>query len=238
MTSSSKHLPQEKVFDDPLTLAHELAQSIADDLSGAVRQRGQASLVVSGGGTPRPMFEQLSRLSLPWSKVQVTLADERWVDTDHEASNEALVRRHLLVGEAVAAEMISLKNGAASPEQGESACEAALARIARPFDIVVLGMGGDGHTASLFPGTSALQKGLDPRCPQSCLAVHPKDAPHPRMSLTLAALLRSRRLIVHITGESKRALYRRALEPGPSDQYPIRSVLRGDHSKLQLYWSP
>lgn len=230
--------PREKNYDDRQILARELALSIAADLTSAVRERGQASLVVSGGGTPKPMFEALSRLALPWSSVRVTLADERWVSTDHEASNERLVRSNLLVGEAAAAEIIGLKNTAATPEEGEAACEAALAGLAQPFDVVVLGMGGDGHTASLFPGASALAVGLDPQSSKSCLAVHPARAPHARMSLTLAALLRSRRLIVHITGENKRAVYRQALEAGSSDEFPIRAVLGSNHPGLQLYWAP
>ncbi len=230
--------PDECWFEDRETLAEELARSVAGDLAAAVRARGRASLVVSGGSTPTPFFEALGRQSLPWGEVEVTLADERWVAADDEASNERLVRHHLLVGEAAAARFVALKTAAATPEDGRDACEAALAALARPFDVVVLGMGGDGHTASLFPGTAELAAGLDPESRRLCLPVRPATAPHPRMSLTLAALLASRRLVVHITGQSKWRVYQQALALGAADELPIRGVLDSGHAGLQVYWAP
>ena len=223
-------------YDDRNTLAAALADRVAADLRRAVTERGKASLVVSGGSTPRPFFEQLSRRPLPWSHVQVTLADERWVPADDDASNERLVRRHLLVERAATATLIGLKTPDATPEAGRGACEQALARIARPFDVVVLGMGGDGHTASLFPEAPELEAGLDPSSRRACLAVRPPAAPHPRMSLTLAALLDSRRLVLHITGEEKWEVYERASEPGPATELPIRAVL--ESGRVEVWWAP
>ncbi len=227
---------QRFLFDDRDALASALADRVAGDLRAAVAERGSASLVVSGGSTPRPFFEHLSRRPLPWDRVRVTLADERWVPPDHQASNERLVRRHLLVADAAAATLIGLKTPAATPEEGRDACERALAEAPRPFDVVILGMGEDGHTASLFPGAPELLAGLDPASTHTCLAVRPPAAPHPRISLTRAALADSRRLVLHITGEGKWQVYRRASESGPAPELPIRSLLAT--GRVEVWWAP
>ena len=234
MTTPTNDL--DRCFPDTEALAHALGDRVAEDLRTAVEERGEASLVVSGGSTPKPLFEHLSRQALPWEQVQVTLADERWVPADDEASNERLVRRHLLVGEATAATLVGLKTPDATPEAGRDACEQALAAVPRPLDVVILGMGGDGHTASLFPGAPELPAGLDPATRHTCLAVRPPEAPHPRMSLTLAAILDCRRLVLHVTGEEKRGVLRRAEEPGPAEELPIRAVLAS--GRVEVWWAP
>ncbi len=224
-------------FHDVLSRARVLpVLKIEHAEQAATSERGTASLVVSGGSTPKPLFEHLSRQSLAWDRVRVTLADERWVPADHEASNERLVRRHLLVGEAAAAELIGLKTPDPTPEAGREACERALARLPRPFDVVVLGMGGDGHTASLFPDAPELGAGLDPETGHTCLAVRPPAAPHPRMSLTLSAITGSRKLVLHITGEDKRQVYLSASKPGPAEELPIRAVL--ESGRVEVWWAP
>ncbi|MEM9595680.1 MAG: 6-phosphogluconolactonase [Acidobacteriota bacterium] len=225
-------------FDSPNKLADALAESLAADLRVAIQERGEASLVVSGGSTPVPLFAGLARQLLPWHQVTVLLADERWVDPGHDASNEGLVRRHLLVDEAEGAQLVGLKNDAATPEEGWEACEAALTAVPRPFDVVVLGMGADGHTASLFPGAPELGDGLDPAGERLCLPVRPPGAPHPRMSLSLAALLASRRCVVHITGDEKWRVYRRALAKGPVGSLPIRAILARGREPIDVYWAP
>ncbi|MEM8934438.1 MAG: 6-phosphogluconolactonase [Acidobacteriota bacterium] len=225
-------------FDDPASLADALADSIAGGLRRAVEQRGRASLVVSGGSTPLPLFERLAGELVPWSQVTVTLADERWVAPGREGSNESLVREHLLRGDAEDASFVGLWNDAPTPEAGWSQTEVALATIPRPFDIVVLGMGTDGHTASLFPGSAELAAGLDLSTDRVCLAVHPTAAPHPRMSLTLRALLDSHRSIIHITGDAKWQVYRRALRPGPVEELPVRGVLGRGREPIDVYWAP
>lgn len=217
-------------------LVEALRDTIADDLRTAIRTRGCASLVLSGGSTPRSLFAALSRQRLPWGKVRITLADERWVAPDHPDSNERLVRDHLLQREASAASLLGLKTPEPTPEAGREACEHRLATFERPFDVVVLGLGTDGHTASLFPGAAQLASGLDLRSPRACLAVRSPVAPHPRMSLTLAALLDSRRLVLHITGDRKWQVYQQALEPGPVEALPIRAVLRS--GQLEVWWAP
>ncbi len=223
-------------FEESRSLARALARNVADKLSAAIEARGTASLVVSGGRTPVALFERLAQEPLRWSAVTVTLADERWVAPDHADSNERLVRTHLLQGPAAAARFVPLKNGAASPEEGAAITAAGLDRIARPFDVVLLGMGDDGHTASLFPGAPQLSDGL--RTAASCLAVRPPLAPHARMSLSLAALLGSRVVMVQIAGAGKRSLIDRALEPGSVEELPIRAVLHQSVVPVDIYWCP
>ena len=223
-------------LDDRGALATALGEAVAADLDAAVAERGAASLVVSGGSTPRPLFQDLSRRPLPWDKIRVTLADERWVPPDHADSNQRLVQRHLLRREAAAATLVGLKTPHATPEEGREACERALAEIPRPFDVVILGMGGDGHTASLFPDAPELAAGLDLESRQTCLAVRPPAAPHPRMSLTLAAILDCRRLVLHVTGEEKWRVVEQARSPGPAQELPIRAALAS--GRVEIWWAP
>lgn len=237
---------QEIKSNDAETLAIELATLVAGDLRSAVAERGSATLVVSGGSTPLPLFHQLRWRDLPWDRVTVTLADERWVEAGHADSNEAFVRRELLARgtPAAAARFVPLKNDAPSPEKGEDACEEALGELSWPLDVLILGMGGDGHTASLFPKLAkhphALRMGLDLESPNKkrCIAIHPAEAPHPRLSLTLRAMLDCRRLILHITGDSKWQVYQKALADGAAEELPIRAVLRQDRSPVKVHWAP
>lgn len=225
---------RELKFDDSQSLAKALASSVADSLYGTLTGRPRASLVVSGGSTPLPFFHQLRTLELPWLQVDVTLADERWVDADHEASNERFIRRELLQEMASSARFVGLKTAHGTPEEG---VEEVARRIdpLRPFDVVVLGMGGDGHTASLFPDDPMI---LDRLASDAlCVPARPPSQPLPRLSLTPEALSGCQRMILHITGEAKRELYLRAKEPGPVEELPIRAFLHGTVD-VDVYWSP
>lgn len=224
-------------FPESLALAAALSGEIKVDLEEAIAARGGASLVVSGGRTPRKLFEQLRNEKLDWPKVWVTLADERWVETTSEDSNERLVREQLLIGPAAAAHFVGLKNPAPTPEAGADWATRALTRVPHPFDVVVLGMGEDGHTASLFPGSLALARALDPAATPACTAVNALAAPHARVSLNLAALLDSRRIVVHIEGEAKWHVYQRARTPGAATELPIRAVLHQREVPVDLYWT-
>jgi 6-phosphogluconolactonase len=230
--------PHEVRYADRATLATALASSIATNLNYAIEARGTAGLVVSGGSTPMPLFQDLARKDIPWENVVVTLADERWVPADHEDSNERLVRTQLLTANAAAARFVGLFNEAATPEEGCAATERALVDLPHPIDVLVLGMGGDGHTASLFRGAHELAAALDLENPHRCLAVRPHAAPHPRLSLSLKALLASRRIVLHITGEEKWEVYRQALAEGPVEELPIRAVLRNAEPAVEVIWAP
>lgn len=222
-------------FASTEALNEEFATKIIAILQNAITEKGQASLIVSGGNTPKPLFAALSQADLDWSKVVISLADDRWVDTNDAASNDKLVREHLLVGNAAAATFISLKHNFADANDAVSACEAALSNVTMPFDVLILGMGEDGHTASLFPCSKELQAGLDLNSGKKYIAVQPTTAPHQRMSLTLPALLASSHIFLHLTGAAKQAVVAQALA-STETQMPIKAVL--DRADVQLMWAP
>jgi 6-phosphogluconolactonase len=225
-------------FPDAVALSHALSGEIKVDLDEAIQVRGTASLVVSGGRTPVRLFAQLRDEKVDWKNVWITLADERWVETTVAASNERFVREHLLVGAAADAHFVGLKNPAPTPEAGADWAWRALSRVPHPYDVIVLGMGDDGHTASLFPGSLALAKALDAGASAGCVAVNALTAPHARLSLNLAALLDARRIILHIEGEAKWQVYQKARAAGSTSEMPVRAILQQQEVPVDVYWSP
>jgi len=232
------HWVHEHRFPDSLALAHALSGEIKVDLEEAIQVRGSASLVVSGGRTPHKLYEQLSGEKVDWQRVWITLADERWVDTNDAASNERLIRDRLLRDLAAPARFVGLKNPAPTPEAGADWAWRALSRVPHPYDVIVLGMGDDGHTASLFPGSLALARALDATAAPGCIAVNALMAPHARVSLNLAALLDARRIIVLIEGGSKWQIYQKARASGSATELPIRAVLHQQEVPVDVFWSP
>jgi 6-phosphogluconolactonase len=225
-------------FADAETLSGELAAQIAGALTAAIAARGLASLVVSGGRSPVRLFEILRTLPLEWNRVCVALADERWVDPQDAASNERLVRDVLLKDQAAGARFLGLKNGAPTPDLGAVSAWETFARVPRPFDAMVLGMGDDGHTASLFPGSPNLASALNPSAVAGCAGMWSPLPPQPRLSLNLTALLDSRRIVLLITGESKWRTFIAASAPGPEQDMPVRAVLRQTRTPIEVVWSP
>ena len=223
-------------YADIETLSRELATLIAGSLAAAISARGLASLVVSGGRSPVRLFEILRTQPLDWGRVCIALADERWVSPEDPASNERLVRDFLLKDHAASARFLGLKNGAPTPDLGAVSAWETFARVPRPFDAVILGMGDDGHTASLFPGSPNLPSALNAAA--GCVGMWSPVAPHPRLSLNLTALLDSRRIAVLITGESKWHTYAAACAAGPVEDMPVRAVLRQSRTPVDVLWSP
>ena len=159
------------------SLVVDLSQKIGEILEEAIKNKGRAVLAVSGGSTPKPLFEELSLIDLDWSKVDLTLVDDRWVDSNHEDSNELLVRTHLIKNKAVNVNFLPLKNDAQTSKEGVTLSEKVLRNLNLPFDLVILGMGSDGHTASLFPCSEELSMGMDLNTKNTLIATTPKTAP-------------------------------------------------------------
>lgn len=228
---------QQHLYDSASATAQALARAVAAQLQEGIRQHGRATLIVSGGRTPAPFQDALSAQALEWPRVSVTLADDRWVPPDHADSNERLVQQHLLRGPAAAAHFIPLVDTDVTPKQRLSAVERLLAPLPAPYDAVVLGMGEDGHTASLFPGAPGTAAAMDLQRPERVAIVTPATAPHRRISLTLRALLDARVVTILLQGESKRAAIEWAAQ-GQPEQYPIAAVLRQTQVPVHLYYSP
>jgi len=226
-------------FETRDALESELAQAITHALIKGIAERDSAVLVVSGGSTPLGLFRTLSKQDqVNWSKVTVTLADERWVPTLHDDSNHRLVAETLLQGPAAAADFLPLYTGAATPEDGCDDIAHTVSNLGT-FDAVILGMGGDSHTASLFPNTPALSLGLDATSATAVLAVHPTTAPHPRISMSLARLLNTRNLILHFTGADKAEVFENAVAEGKSNtDHPIRAFALQDKHDLEVFFAP
>lgn len=226
-------------------VAHSLADAagqarlMADDaakvLNYAVRTHGVASLVVSGGRSPVPFFEELSRRELDWSRVQISLADERWVPPSDAASNEGLVRRHLLQNAAAVAQFIGLYHPAATLEEAAQLADRRLAELGQPIDVLVLGMGEDGHTASLFPDSPNLEAALDPRGARRCLPMQAPSVPRQRLSMSLALLASARLTLLALHGPGKLATLNQALAGESYEAMPIRAFLA---RPLEIYWCP
>jgi 6-phosphogluconolactonase len=228
-----------RTFADGRAQARALATEVADRLRGALAERGRAVLAVSGGSTPKGFFAQLCGEPLDWAKVHVTLVDERWVPDSDERSNARLVKSLLLQHAASAASFIPLYTGAATPEAGLADAAARIDALPQPFDVVVLGMGDDAHTASFFPGGDHLADALDPEGRARVLPMRAPAAGEPRITLTLPALLDTRALYLLVSGERKRALLdaiRRNLDA--ARDYPVRAVLTQQRVPVAVYWCP
>lgn len=222
-------------FPSPPLLAEALAEVVAARLREAVEARGQASLVVSGGRSPVMFFQALARQqSLDWGQVTITLADERWVPVAHADSNQGLVERYLLQGPVSKARFIGLYQAADSQEDCALAADQALAALAG-IDVLVLGMGDDGHTASLFPQSPGLAAALAEDSPRRCVAMLAPSVPHQRLSMTRALLATARHPVLSIQGQGKLDTLRSALAAGEVADMPIRAFL---HSPLDIFWCP
>lgn len=224
-------------FPDRGALAEALADQVAVALASALDARGTASIAVSGGATPRAFFAALSARAIDWPRVGVTLVDERWVDETSDRSNARLVRTHLLTGAAAAARFRPLYTGAPTPEESLRRLEAGLADLF-PCDVVVLGMGVDGHTASFFPGGDRLAEALDTKGDHRLCAMRAPGAGEPRITWTLAALIQAGHIYLHIEGPEKAAVLEAALEDGPIADLPVRAVIRQQARPVDIYWAP
>ena len=212
-----------KEFGNTQSLDKQLTKDVAEKLNEAIEKRGNAVLVVSGGSTPKGYFNFLSAENLQWDKITVSIADERWLDKSHPDSNERLVRENLLQGKAAAAKFISLKTDLEDAVQAEESVGQTLKDLGT-IDVLVLGMGTDGHTASLFPGSEGLEDAIA-NPDRACKAILPLNAPYQRMTMSLPRLLDSHHRIIHITGEKKKQVLLEAVKAGQLQELPISWIV-------------
>ena len=230
----------EHYFSEATTMVASLADRIEAILVAAIRQRGRAELLVSGGRTPADIYLALSDRDIPWQQVTVALVDERWVDTELPDSNERFLRRHLLINRAASAHFIGMKTPASSADLGLADIEKRYAVLSDTPDVCLLGMGADGHTASLFPGAQGLSHALRSdvgRC--AAIVANPSDVVghyRQRVTLTLGYLNAAAQQFLVISGPEKRAVYERARQGRDVATMPVRGVLH-QGAEAEVYWS-
>lgn len=210
------------------------ADRITELLAKRLDHNGNASIVVSGGTSPRQCMAALANAPLDWQRVQVALSDERWVPPDHDDSNEKLVRESLLTGPAAAATLLPVYAEGVSPEERCEQLQDLLPVL--PFSCSLIGIGTDGHLASLFPDAEQLELGLDVESGRLYVPVTTAASPHPRISMTLAGISRSDEIALLFFGEEKLEVYRQA--KASPDAYPLSRLLRQKRAPVRLFWAP
>jgi len=223
-------------FEQRQLLDESLADKVAALLTAAVKNTGKASIAVSGGSTPKGFFQALSKKKLAWSAITVTLADERWVAIDSNDSNTKLVHENLLQNEAVKAKFFHLKQGEKLSNETLADLNLAASQQLLPLDVLILGMGEDGHTASLFPCSDEITQCLADDS-QALLKVIPKTAPHQRISFSFSALAQSKNIFLHISGASKKQVLAKAIAGQACREMPIRAFLQAPDVNTQIYWA-
>ena len=227
---------REHRYVDCAVLADALARSVAADLRRGIAERGRGLLAVSGGTTPKKFFAALAQQELDWAKVSITLADERWLPPTNSRSNERLVRETLLAGRASAATFVPLYADTPDPESGLAQIAARIDLLPQPFDAVVLGLGNDGHCASLFADGDRFAQATDARCSARVLPMRSPSAGEPRITMTLPALIATRALYLQIEGADKQATFAgvRAGE-GAFARSPLRMIMQTAPVPLDVY---
>lgn len=217
---------QRKVFPDIESLSQGFADFAATALQNTLSRKPQAAIVVPGGSTPRHYLPALAKCKLPWDRITVTLSDERWVDVNDDQSNEKLIKQHLLSHLPANTPFIGLKTAHDNPFDAIETLHQRLDSLSLPVSLTVLGLGEDGHIASLFPGMNP-----DVLSTRHCIAVAPPIAPSLRMSLSLEILANSEQIALVVTGEKKRRLLDRISEK-PDVELPIVWLMQ--HTRLQV----
>ncbi|KTD23464.1 6-phosphogluconolactonase [Legionella lansingensis] len=222
-------------FENSHLLNQHFAQKITVLLTQAIDKRGHAFFVVSGGKTPVGLFNILARADLQWEKITIILTDERLLTPTEKDSNERLVKETLLQHNAAKAGFISLYHEKACEQEGETILEHRLSALPT-FDVVILGMGEDGHTASLFPCSAEIGAGLETKA--SFVVVKPTKAPYKRVSLTKTRLANSRTIFLHLLGENKLIVLNKAISGNNALEMPIRAFLHHPMIDLQVMFAP
>lgn len=214
------------------------ATLLADTLGQALSETGRATFAGSGGSTPSPIYARLAQADLDWSRVAVTLIDERYVPETSPESNAALLKRTLLTGPAASARFIPLFHAEVTVDRAAAHAAQALASHGR-LDAVLLGMGEDGHICSMFPNSPTLKTLLSPTLKPTVLGVpHGRDGAAPsleRLSINLPYLIQARRVVLALTGSTKRDVFEREAAGNPATQ-PIAALIAAD-APLDVLWT-
>lgn len=225
-------------FDTREAMVDELTEATCEALLRGIKARGTAAWAVSGGSTPKPLFDAMSEADLVWEDIQIALVDERWVDADHPRSNEAFMRGALEKGRSAEAMFIGMKTADANVFDAVDAVNLRYGQVKQPFDCVLLGLGPDGHTASLFPAADGLDAAMADDAPV-CVALKAQRSDVTgdeleRMSLSLSAIAAAREVVLMITGDEKKATLERALSE--DTHLPIAQV--AEKVVIKVYWAP
>ena len=225
-----------KEFDTREHLIGALTEFVIKSLEAGIAGRGAASMLLSGGSTPGPLYENMSNTDLDWQNVWFAPTDERWVEPDHPDSNERLIRRTLLKNKAGEANYIGLKSAGKSPEEGQAETENKLMALPQPLDIVLLGMGEDGHFASLFPNLRDTEKAMDLNCPTLSHLIDRGGGELGRMTMTLGGIMNASHIVILFFGDKKLEVFEQAGR-GADQNLPISFLLQQQDVPVSLYWS-
>ena len=220
---------QRQVFPDIESLSQGFADFAATALQNTLNRKPQATLVVPGGSTPRHYLPALAKCKLSWDRITVTLSDERWVDVNDDQSNEKLIKQHLLSHLPANTPFVGLKTAHDNPFNAIETLHQRLDSLPLPVSLTVLGLGEDGHIASLFPGMNP-----DVRSTHHCIAVAPPIAPSQRMSLSLNLLAKSEQIVLVVTGAGKRLLLDRVCKNSDS-KLPIVSLIHHSQATINIF---
>lgn len=233
-------------YENKTELFFAVAQRCEEKLKQTLNDKNShhaASFIIPGGTTPAPAFEQLSKSDLNWSKVTIAQSDERWICADLEHSNQYLTKKTLLINNAKKAHYIAMKNNSSTASEGQNLCNNQYQKLVTPFSLTMLGMGLDGHIASLFPNSKTISDALDINNNDLCIAIDGSGCPvagdYPeRMSLTLAAILKSELIILLITGNEKMKVINKAMEKNKPHLLPVSGLLHQTKTAIEIFYCP
>ena len=215
----------------------ELKEAIINALKVEIQAFGSASLLVSGGSTPKRLFELISYEPIEWNKITVSLVDERFLPNGHADQNGELLKEFLLKNEAIKANFIPLVFDPSDAENNLKMAVKAFENVSRPFTVVVLGMGIDGHTASLFPDSPMLDRAMDKNSSDLLLNVTTPSSPYSRITFSRKVLLDAKNLFLHYYGAEKKEILDSVLDCTNQEKYPISGFVNQQENVLKVYWA-
>lgn len=230
-----------KKYSSKALLFSNVAKRCEEVLCEALKNSPEVSFIVPGGSTPAPAFEQLSKSDIDWQRVFIAQSDERWLDRDHAQSNQRLTEENLLINNAKEANYVAMKNQADTAVLGMQECNDKYESLSSPFSLTMLGMGLDGHFASLFPGSKNIELNMDLSNQQTCVSIDANGCEvagnfPERMSLTLSAILNSKIIILLIIGSQKMEVIERATKDNTPLLTPISALVNQQRTPVEIYW--